>query len=473
MTRTKSNAVMMASDGAGGTTQIHDRRFEKAEWPIRLVIAEQEQADTWFKYLSSECTARGWSSGVMAQLDARENSGTCSVTNGATGGESQLIMVWDRERNGPLSLRARTVGDFPLPLAQGLIELIAERCRAGTKERFYLRAQLHYEGLPWKGELWLSDTLRLGPPSKQDETALLGPRVIVVDAQLDGIDKMDAGGAFGVLCRELSAFLTVVVRRNIALPKSGRAWTFVDVLKPEQSEVRWIGYLEAKSPTDMPTKGEGRPMPLEPVRRPDFSIHGLWPDDKEEEPPEDIVELWEAFSALDAERRRQFLQVANMWQLAQSLGHEHQTTAFAWKVVATEALKPTDRQFRDHNVYDVVEALLGKRVADVLRRDGIRPQEIRNAHLHRGEFRGSEFARDFMMSSFHDPTFDTAHRVLTDITHAAIIEWLRRGGVFTMPTRYRGNSWRGWVKRHAITAAAIAGGLGLTLGWLSHGIWLR
>jgi hypothetical protein len=467
MKRTKSKAVLVAGNSAGGTTQIYDRRFEKGEWPIRLAIAEQKQADTWFKFLSSECTARGWSSGVMAQLDAKENTGSCTVSN-ATGGESQLIMVWERERNGPLSLRARTVGEFPLALAQELIDRVTERCRAGANERFYLRAQLHYEGLPWKGELWLSDTLRLAPPFKQDETALIGPRVMMVDAQVDGIDKMDAGTALGILCRELSAFLSVALRCNITLPKSGRAWTFVDVLKPEQCDVRWLGYLEATSRTDMPTKGEERPIPLEPVRRPDFSIHGLWPDDREIEPPGDIVELWEAFSALNAERRRHFLQVANMWQLAQSLGYDNQTTAFAWKVVATEALKPTEPQFRDHNVYDVVEGLLGKPVADVLRRDGIRPQEIRNAHLHRGEFRGSEFAHDFMMSSFHDPTFDTAHRVLTDITHAAIIEWLRRGGVFRMPTRDRSKSrWRG-VKRHGITAAAAT--LGLALGWLAHSI---
>src|SRR5437870_2969554 len=158
-----------------------------------------------------------------------------------------------------------------------------------------------------------------------------------------------------------------------------------------------------------------------------------------------------------------------MWHLAASLGHEYQTTALAWKVVATEALKPPEPQFRDHNVYNVVEGLLGKPVADVLRRDGIRPQEIRNAHLHRGEFRGSEFAHDFMMSSFHDPTFDAAHRVLTDITHAAIIEWLRRGGgEFTTATFNRRRSWRRWVKRHGITAAAVT--LGLTLGWLAHGI---
>jgi len=227
-------------------------------------------------------------------------------------------------------------------------------------------------------------------------------------------------------------------------------------------------YVETDLRSEMPVKGQLSPMPLRQTRRPDFSIRGIRSEDKEEEAPSDIGELWEAFTSLDAEHRRQFLQVASMWHLAASLGHEYQTTAFAWKVVATEALKPAEPQFRDHNIYDVVEGLLGKPIADVLRRDGTRPQQVRNAHLHRGEFRGSEFAYDFMMSSFHDPTFDTAHRVLTDITHAAIIEWLRRGGEFTMATFNRHRSWRRWVKRHGITAAAVT--LGLTLGWLAHGI---
>ena len=43
MKRTKIKAVLMASNGAGGMTQMPDRRFEKAEWPIRLVIEEQKQ----------------------------------------------------------------------------------------------------------------------------------------------------------------------------------------------------------------------------------------------------------------------------------------------------------------------------------------------------------------------------------------------------------------------------------------------
>ena len=103
---------------------------------------------------------------------------------------------------------------------------------------------------------------------------------------------------------------------------------------------------------------------------------------------------------LPPDRRRQFLQVGSMWQLALSLDHEYQTAGFAWMVAACEVLKPAAPQFRDHNIYHVVEALLGKPKADLLQEQWFRPQDVRNAHLHRGEFRGSEFLDHAMMSSF-------------------------------------------------------------------------
>lgn len=87
MKRRKAKAVLVASDGAGGLTQIHDRRFEAADWPIHLVIEAQREADTWFRYLSSECTARGLGSGGMSQVDAKENSGSYAVSLGAREGE--------------------------------------------------------------------------------------------------------------------------------------------------------------------------------------------------------------------------------------------------------------------------------------------------------------------------------------------------------------------------------------------------
>lgn len=103
-------------------------------------------------------------------------------------------------------------------------------------------------------------------------------------------------------------------------------------------------------------------------------------------------------------------------QIALSLGHEHQTAGFTGMVNACEALKPPDPVFRDHNIYHVTEELLGKARADMLQEEWFRPQAVRNAHLHRGEFRGSEFTQRVTMSSFLDPTFDQAWRMLAQIT---------------------------------------------------------
>ena len=122
-----------------------------------------------------------------------------------------------------------------------------------------------------------------------------------------------------------------------------------------------------------------------------------------------------------------------MWQLALLLGHEYQTAGFTFMVAACEALKPPAPQFRKHNIYHVAEALLGKPCADTLQQQWFRPQNVRSAHIHRGEFHGSEFVQHAIMSSFQDPTFDQAWRVLAQITPEAIIEWLRRGGMFTLP----------------------------------------
>ena len=91
---------------------------------------------------------------------------------------------------------------------------------------------------------------------------------------------------------------------------------------------------------------------------------------------------------------------------------------------------------------------MGKPTADLLQEQWFRPQDVRNAHLHRGEFRGSEFVQHLMMSSFQDPTFDQACRVLHQITQAAIIEWLRQCGTFTMLPLKRRRSWRRWIKEH-------------------------
>ena len=92
---------------------VQDRRFEQGDWPITFEIP-QEKADSWLSYLYAECAKRGWSSGGMGQLEARENSGTVTINTGALG-QAQIAVIWERRRNGPLKVRAKSAGasDFP------------------------------------------------------------------------------------------------------------------------------------------------------------------------------------------------------------------------------------------------------------------------------------------------------------------------------------------------------------------------
>jgi len=99
------------------------------------------------------------------------------------------------------------------------------------------------------------------------------------------------------------------------------------------------------------------------------------------------------------------------------------------------------------------------------------PQDVRNAHLHRGEFRSSEFVRNMVMSTYQDLTFDQACRELAPITQATIIEWLRRAGTFTMPRLQRRRTLRRWVKEHFLAALLVLTTVGLAAGWLLRMLW--
>jgi hypothetical protein len=474
MAKAKSKAVIMGAYGAGGMAQVQDRRFEEGDWPIRFEVPK-EQADTWLQYLSAECMRRGWGCMSFGQHEAKENSGSITVNTGGAGEQPQLAVVWERKRSGPINVRARSAGtsEFPLDQANELFRQVNERCATGATERFLQGGQLCYHGLPWRGELWLDDTLRLAPPSQQDETFLIGPRIILVNTLINGIDISHASSTFAVALRELSVFLSVVMGREVRVsPNGGRGWTWATNPSGQaECEIRNLGYWEKQWPKEMPTRGQIQPVPLKPVHRPDFSEPGIDISQAEVNLPEDILALWHAFTGLPPDRRRQFLQVGSMWQLALSLSHDFQTTRFALAVGACEALKPPDTQFRDHNIYQVVEGLLGKAIAEQLKQEWFRPQKVRNANLHSGEFRGSEFVQHMFMSSYQDPTFDQAQRALWQITRATIIEWLRRGGTFTMPPLRRRRTFLRWIRDHVLFVLTVVTAAGFTLGWLLRMFW--
>src|SRR6266853_4085222 len=103
--KSKSKAIILAADGAGGMMQVEDRRFEGGEWPIRFEVP-LAQSDTWLKYLSTECSRRGWSRSSMGQMNPNENSGSLTISTGGPS-EPQLAIAWERKRGGPIKIRAR------------------------------------------------------------------------------------------------------------------------------------------------------------------------------------------------------------------------------------------------------------------------------------------------------------------------------------------------------------------------------
>jgi hypothetical protein len=469
MTKRKSKAIIMTADGAGGMTPLEDHRFEQGSWPIQFEVPN-EQADTWFQYLEAECTKRGLSYGTIQQVDFRENSGGTTVSKPGSG--SQILIVWERKRKKDrnLRLRARPAGtpEFPIDEAGDLFTQISNQNKLERKQEFYLRGQLTYEGLACRGELWLSDKLRLGPPSVQDETMLISTRVIIVDALVDGIDLMNATSRFQVVLRELSVFLSVVLEREVSVSRSDRVWVWKAGTdgKLESCDIRNTGYIEQEARSEMPRKGEIPALPTKLVKRPDFSLRGFTGQNTELQIPADITELWDTFNGLSEEKRRKFLQTGSMWQLACSLRSDHETAKFVFTVSACETLKPPEPRYRDHNVYHVIEALLGKPSADMLQKEWFRPQDVRNAYLHSGEFRGSEFVPYMMAPRFEYPWFDHARRAMAVLAPAAIIEWLTRGGNFSMVPLKRRTSWRRTVKEKAPLLIPIALIAGAILGYL-------
>jgi hypothetical protein len=421
---------------------VEDLRFDADDWPLSDEVPSVS-ADAWMDVLQAECNARNWHCAAQAQIAAAENSGTITVSAGVVAEAARLDIVWSRTPGGPLVLRARSSDPpvFSLSDAKGFLEQIKDRAAKAPNEQFYSRGYLYYEGLPWRGELWLAANVKLGPPTQDYQEALIGPRVIVVDAMVSGYGRVDAGWKFDHTLRELAAFLTVVLRRRVSKSVSSyrTAWTWdVDAEQRIRTQTVQLGYLEPP-PATMPRRGESTALPLVNVSRPDFSIGGIDISANEMKAPSDTPALWEQLASSATNVRNQFVQVARVLQVAFSIWGENKTTSAALMVVACESLKPLNsisRKKREQVYFgDVVDGLLGADAAARLEAFRPHPQGVRDTHLHHARVSGAELAPIMMFSSYIDPSFDEMARALALITPAAAIEWLKLGGNYSFPSR--------------------------------------
>jgi hypothetical protein len=460
MVKRKARTILSVADGAGGMMEVKDRRFEGGDWPIKFEIpAEQEQADRWSRYLAWECHRRGRSRSGLGQLERAENSGTITIISG---GKPELEIVWERKRDRPLKVKARIAPSSTLSVSEAwqFFSEVNNNCSAAVTAPLYARGYLEYEGMAWRGELWLDDKTRLGPPSLQDESGTTGPRIVHMDAIVDCVGEPDIIYTRQQMLLEVSAFLSVVIRKAVRLPGCGRAWVFKsDDMKG--CEVRSLGYLEPANPLSMPNSGAMRPVPLYAL---DNRPRGIDGSTNEISVREDTAELWKLYCSLGAEQRLQFLQAAAKWQEAMIHWQDRPSLSFALMAVSCEALKPSGSTQRQ-NCYDVIEALLGKGAVGRIRQNPFPAQHVRSTHLHSGEFHGSEFIMMNFMSTYDDPSFREAIQEMARVTPDAIIEWLKRRGTFPMPPLKTGRTFGRWLRDNVTAACGVMLALGLATGW--------
>jgi hypothetical protein len=426
MVKRKSRTEIRVADGVGGMIKIEDHRFDGGDWPISFAVpVAQDQAERWSRYLTWGCHRRGWAPSGLGQLERAANSGTIAVI---ANGKPQLDIVWEQKRDRPLVVRARlaTSSNLSLSEAEQFFNEVNDSCRSAVVAALYARGTLQYNGLPWRGELWLDNVTRLAPPSLQDELATVnGPGIVHVDAMLKCVGEPDVSYARDQMLLEVSLFLSVVMGFAVQLPAHGRAWTLTTDLK--SCEVRHLGYLEPTNPLSMPAPGAIKPIPLYALDDPPQGVSS-----NEVSLRADIADLWALYRTLGAEQRLQFLQAAAKWQEAMIHWQDRPSLSFALMAVSCEALKPSNAHERQ-NCYDVIEALLGKPTVDRIQQNHFPAQRVRSTHLHSGEFHGSELIMMDFMRTYEDPSFRDAHREMARVTPASIIEWLKRRGTFDLP----------------------------------------
>lgn len=430
MAKKKSGVTFSTPDGAGGMRVVSDHRFDPDQWTIKTTIPASK-SEEYMAHLNAAAETRGWSISGLGQLNQHESTGSLTL-HVVTGQSNESIYIsWGKARGGSLSILARAtqIGAATDQVAVEFFGEVDSRLRSGKTESTHRRYWLMYDGLPWKGELWLNDRLRLGPPSRFPDT-VFGPQAVIVDAMVNGIGRAGIQGEFHRILRDIRLILSPILGIHLERAQWLQTWVpEIDTMNQITGcRIQPVGYTEIGAITGFPVRGSEPAISLEQITRPGLGTYGIEIGETELQVPADIEQLWQKFNRLSPELKTQFRGACNAYSLAQPMWHTDRTSFVLYLVVACEALKPAGRQYDKLNIYDVVATFAGTQTAIDLRDLNISPQSVRSKHVHRGILAEDIYSDISLNDPFADPTFDSMVRMLAQLTRICLIEWLRARG---------------------------------------------
>ena len=445
MSKRPISAKILIADGQGQMNELPDHRFDADDWPISVIISPQSAA-TWIAHLAAECESRDWNFSGLSQLEPEQNNGSMTIYAPVLGTASAIEVAWEKDRDKQLLVRARP-GPLSVDSASEFFTAIDSRLKNGTTQREPCRAWLTYDALPWRGELWLDDNLRLGPPSQFPDT-IFGPQIVVVDAMVEGIGWQGIRAKFQRTLFDIRVFLSVVLGCHFAEMKLTNGWAYEIDARGQFIGCRLarLGYVELKAASGFPAAGSAPPIDRRSIARPGVGEHGvtlgITSDMTERWVPDDIEKLWGLYCDLPDDKRDQFIKAGNAHLIAQNMWPDQRTACASFLVVACEALKPKGKNYDEMNVYDVVESLAGAGKGAALRIEPNHPQKVRSKHFHRAGLFGGELSELLINDPFQDPSFGNMLDLLEMYTRTCLIEWLRKKGEYAVACLPRANQSR-------------------------------
>ena len=447
MANQKPGGRLSVTDGSGGLREVQDHRFDGTPWPIQLRVAP-EDARAWMAHVTVEGETRGWSSAGVGQLDPEQNSGSLTLHLTPGGAGPTIDIAWDKKRDAYLAVRLHPGGEpAPAPdLVRDFVQAVDKRVRERRTDTMHRRAVLLYQGLPWTGELWLTDSLRLGPPSRF-APALHSTQAVVIDAQVNGIGWQGVIADLHRVLREVRLVLSPLLGLHLTVESgSEQGWVpeFDEKHQLTDCRMRTTGYWEGWLPAGFPSRGAAPPIERLTMQE-ELARLGIPAIQRVIRVPEEAALLWRAFTALPSPLKQQFLNACNAFSIASDLWPDQRTACAAFLVVTCEALKPTSRRFRRANVYDVIASLAGHDAAIALRGRAVSPQKTRSEHFHRGVLVADDLPNLLFGDPFSNPSFDTMLRDLWRAARVCLIEWLSRSGRYQfvwLPREARRQRWK-------------------------------